>query len=248
MNKHIRILAAIAALAFGCLSSTKADNYYGQAQPVNYDQRVGGWIMESEKEYYSVRIGITAPLLFIDTQHDPSRHAQVGMALGFAYGTQLTEDFPLYLEPGIFYVSKGFTINSNLSATDYQQKMSIKMHTFEVPVVFKYRAETMVDDLTVDPFFGGFLSLGIGGKTKYFSDAISPTRHIENTFRSTGFKSFDIGLRLGCGLTYQQFYAEACYNWGLSNIARSNMEDFAYDDFDDHIHSGCFEINVGIMF
>lgn len=234
------------ALLAGLLCSSTVASY---AQPVNYDrQATSGWSFDPASSYYAVRIGITVPQLFLDTHADPSRHPQVGMALGFSYGAQLTDDFPLFVEPGIYYMNLGYTINGNISPTNYQKKMSIRMHKLELPIVFKYRIETLVDDLTVDPFFGCFLSVGVAGKTKYFDDAYDPMRYKESTYRSTAFQAFDGGLRLGCGVTYQQLYAEAAYDIGLINIARNNMTDFGYDSFDDSIRSGCLSLSVGVMF
>lgn len=247
MKGYIRTIALVTALVCAIITDTQAAGRY--RQPVNYDQQASSaWSFEPASSYYAVRIGFTVPQLFLDTHLDPSRHPQLGMALGFSYGAQLTDDYPLFLEPGLYYTTLGHTINSNLNPANYQKKMSIRMHKLEIPVVFKYRIETMFDDLTVDPFFGGFFSVGIAGKTKYFNDSYDPTRSKENTYRSTAFKAFEAGLRLGCGVTYQQLYAEAAYDIGLTNIANSNMTDFGYDNFDDSVRSGCFYLSVGVMF
>ncbi|MBO4906956.1 MAG: PorT family protein [Bacteroidaceae bacterium] len=248
MSKHIQLLLIATGLFLGSQKASATD-IEQQATPVNYDQQVASsWTQQMPREYYSVRLGLTAPVLFIDTKLDPSRHAQAGMQLGFAYGYRLSDEYPIYVEPGIFYVSKGYTINANTNPANYQKKMSIRMHTFEIPVVCKYRIETMFDDFTVDPFLGGFISLGLAGDTKYFGDSYDPSRRKENTFRSEGFSSLDAGLRLGCGMTFMQFYAEIAYDWGMTNVARSNMQDFQYDDFDDSINTGCFFFTIGVNF
>lgn len=91
--------------------------------------------------------------------------------------------------------------------------------------------------ITVEPFAGGFLSCGVGGKIKDFGQ-----REAYSSFGddyTDNFRRFDGGLRLGCGLGLQNFYVEAAYDVGLANVGK--------DDFDD-THTGNFNLTLGVNF
>ena len=117
------------------------------------------------------------------------------------------------------------------------------MTYLEIPVVFKYRFEEVSDDVCVEPFFGGFFAMGIGGKTKDFDNRVK-----RNSFGSGAYEHFDAGIRLGCGLGYRNLYAEMSYDWGLANIAQSNFNYLGYDSFDDTIRTRCLTLSVGLNF
>ena len=110
-------------------------------------------------------------------------------------------------------------------------------------MVIKYKVETNVDDLTVQPFFGGFMAVGIAGQTKCYD-----TRTKISPFGNGRFKRFDSGIRLGCGMAFQNFYLEMSYDIGLFNIADTHYADYHYDDFDGHIRTGCLSTTIGIDF
>lgn len=90
----------------------------------------------------------------------------------------------------------------------------------------------MDDDLYLQPFFGGYLSVGITGKMKNYG-----TRESESVFDN--MKRFDGGLRAGCGPEYKMMYVEVGYDLGLANIAK--------DEFD-NTKTRCFFVNLGINF
>ena len=62
----------------------------------------------------------------------------------------------------------------------------------------------------MQPLAGGYFALGIGGKSKNFAD-----REVVHSFSKHMFKHFDGGLRFGCGVTYDLFYADLTYDLGL---------------------------------
>ena len=119
---------------------------------------------------------------------------------------------PLYFETGLMYVEKG-------GEGKYQgSKFTYSLNYLEVPLLLKYNA--VVDrDLSVQPFIGGFLSAGVGGKIRDFGH-----RQAFSSFSSDGFKRFDGGIRLGCGLQYAHLYAEVGYDIGLANISRDSFD------------------------
>ena len=89
-------------------------------------------------------------------------------------------------------------------------------------------------DFSVQPFFGGYLACGVGGKIKNYGDRLS-----ESSFSHKYFQRFDGGLRIGCGAAYDMFYLDLGYDIGLSNIT--------HDEFDAS-HNRCWTLSLGVNF
>lgn len=89
-------------------------------------------------------------------------------------------------------------------------------------------------DIAITPFLGGYLACGVGGKIKDFGDRVA-----ESSFSDHNFKRFDGGLRLGCGVMFDMFYAEVGYDAGLANISNDSF---------DTAHTGTLFANIGINF
>ncbi len=73
-----------------------------------------------------------------------------------------------------------------------------------------------------------------GGKIKNYGDRVAIS-----SFSSDCFKRLDGGLRLGCGMAYDLFYADLTYDIGLANIC--------HDEFDSS-HNGCLTLSIGVNF
>ena len=190
--------------------------------------------------YMGIRFGLNVPTIhYRGTGGRADASAITRFGLGFVYGTKLGHGLPFYLESGLLYTEKGGEVEAY---EDYEYRKACLKY-FEVPVVLKYKVETPVDGLTVQPFFGGFLSVGIAGKTKFYQSRIKVS-----SYSGTRYKRFDSGLRIGCGAAYENFYFEMAYDIGLFNIAGSHYSDYYYDDFDGHIRTGCFQMSLGIDF
>lgn len=250
-RKHL--LATLFVAFAVVLSSTAQVSTVSVGKGNTYVSRSSSrWRTYDRKTYVGVRVGLNVPQMFMKllSAEAPSRHTFPGLSTGLVFGFTVSNDFPLILETGLMYMGKGVVINENRDITALQQKMKIRMHYVELPLIFKYRIDTNVDDFNVQPLFGGYFALGAGGSTKYFDLDTTPPmeRHKESTFRHEGFQKFDAGLKFGVGLQYQNFYFETSYALGLVNIANDELEDFGYNSFDDHIRTGCFNVSVGLNF
>ena len=110
------------------------------------------------------------------------------------------------------------------------------LNYLEVPLVLKYSAY-VAPATAVEPFIGGYIGCGIGGKVKDY--------HARDAYSSfsdgygANFKRMDGGIRVGCGLAYEMLYAEVGYDFGLTNIG-----DNAFDD----THNGALFLNIGLNF
>ena len=134
---------------------------------------------------------------------------------------------PVYFETGLSYVEKG-------GEGRYEgSKFTYSLNYLEMPLVVKYMIP--VDRLfSIQPFAGGYVAAGIGGKIKDFGQ-----RQAYSSFDKEGFKRFDAGIRGGCGIQFDHFYAELAYDFGLANISH---------DYFDTSRTGSLSATVGVNF
>lgn len=216
-------LFTIAALALLALTATAQGYTYQQRQ----DPQANDSYAREFSIYYGLRLGLSVATVNSDEKALDGGGGQAGLVLGGVMGFQLSPASPVYLEAGLFYTEKGGKGNSD------KTKYTYDMNYLEMPVVVKYKIETIFD-FSVSPFFGGYLAYGISGKMKDLYE-----RQSSSSFASDRFRRFDAGLRLGCGIEYKALYAEMAYDWGLYNVC--------HDDFDKS-HTGCFYLSAGVNF
>jgi len=184
--------------------------------------------------YFGFRIG---PAFAFVNSDDPMLNGgsmKGGLSFGGVVGIQLTDAAPVFAESGLTFVQKGG--RGYVSMTDgTRAKFTFNLGYLEMPILVKYRYE-MDEHMSFQPFFGGYLALGLGGKIKNFKDkqAYGSFSNQDNTFQR-----FDGGLRFGCGFGYDLAYFELGYDFGLANIGK--------DDFDT-THNGSLFLNLGINF
>ena len=159
--------------------------------------------------------------------------------IGLVYGNKLGDGLPFFLESGLIYTEKG----TEIEATEEVEFKKCYMRYLEIPIVLKYKLNTNADDFTVQPFFGGFMAVGVGGTTKLYD-----SRTKIDPFGADRYKRFDAGIRVGCGMAFQNFYFEMGYDIGLFNIAGRNYSEYHYDDFDGHIRTGNLTMTLGVDF
>ena len=176
--------------------------------------------------YYGLRIGAGLSTVMSDDHRLDGGSPKTGLNLGFVTGIQLEPATPIYVETGLLYAEKG-------GKGDYHGSFTYSMNYLEVPLVLKYM-HNFDTRTSLQPFAGVYGALGVGGQMKNFDE-----RRAYSSFDDDGFRRLDAGLRFGCGLQFDYFYAEMGYDLGLTNISR---------DFFDNSHTGSFFANVGVNF
>lgn len=179
---------------------------------------------DDTERYYGLRLGMNVASTSSESNAFDT-NPRTGLVIGFAYGMQLSKHHPLWLEASLLYSEKGGKTHQD------GDKVTYRLGYLQLPIVAKYGIN-MDDDLYLQPFFGGYLSVGITGKMKNYG-----TRESESVFDN--MKRFDGGLRAGCGLEYKMMYVEVGYDLGIANIAK--------DEFD-NTKTRCFFVNLGINF
>nr|MBP7472365.1 PorT family protein [Prevotella sp.] len=232
----------IITLMAGMLMSVSASaQYYPNGRPIPPSKRTGYYSSQNSRQSYNrsyndndcyigFRVGPGFSTVNSDSKYLDTNKSRTGLNIGMAVGMPLTESVPLYFETGLYYTQKGG--KSTYDGT----KFTYGLDYIELPLLLKYRAP-LTNNITVEPFVGGYLACGVSGKIKDYGE-----REAYSSFSSDyddNFNRFDGGVKLGCGMSFDMLYVEASYDIGLANVGK--------DDFDD-THTGCFNLTVGINF
>lgn len=162
---------------------------------------------------------------------------RTGLNVGVAVGTKITYRTPLYLETGLYYTEKGGKGNGGRLGT----KFTYDLNYLEIPLLFKYKAP-ITHDFSIEPYFGGYFAVGVGGKIKDYDNREAYNSFSSNCYDNGTFQRCDGGLKFGVGASYRlsrdaELYMEVGYDCGLSNIC--------HDTFD-RSKNGTLQLNFGI--
>lgn len=186
-----------------------------------------------EDRYIGVRVGPSFSNILGDGTDGMS--TRVGLNIGAVVGFPLSDSTPLFLESGLMYTEKGY------KNTEAGADVKGTLCYLELPLVFKYAYE-IDDKLALQPFFGGYFSYGLGGKTKDFNATKSDDSfgHVINFSDDLlSFRRVDAGFRLGVGAQYDLFYMELSYDLGMANIGHDEYKS---------VRNGALSINFGVNF
>ena len=183
-----------------------------------------------DDSYGGLRLGLSLANVSSDSPYLDGNKMRAGVVAGLVGGTRIGSYTPLFLEAGVLFTQKGGKCESG------GEKFTYALDYIEAPLVFKYKAD-LGGDVAIEPFVGGFIAYGVGGKIKdyQYREAYSSFGDKYND----NFKRFDGGIRVGCGFSFDQFYVEGAYDFGLANVGK--------DDFDD-THTGALNLTVGMNF
>nr|WP_255414284.1 MULTISPECIES: porin family protein [Prevotella] len=211
------------------------DHHVGLAHPREVPRRTGYYRNYHARQsnstvYGGFRLGLGVSTVSSDSPLFDSNKASTGLNIGLAIGAPVSYRAPLFLESGPYYTEKGGKSTYN------NEKFTYSLNYLEVPLVlkYKYRADR---DITIEPFVGGYLACGVGGKIKDYNHRAA-YNSFDDDYDDT-FNRFDGGLKLGVGASFQQLYLEAGYDIGLANVGKDNF---------DETRNGCFNLTVGINF
>lgn len=241
--KRILLFAAIAL----SLSNLSAQTYYKSTKDGKPVTKTSRWNDYARSQYFGVRVGVSVAWgwMYHGQMNDINTNSQTGVSVALLYGKQIaTPDVPLFIEAGLRYVQKGFVSDFDWKGKHYDYKHN--MNYLQIPLHFKYKIRTGVDDLTVQPFVGGFFEIGLGSTSLKYE----PTREKFDTFSDEILKRVDAGVRFGLGAAYQNFYLELTYDLGLVNTLRDGTKKYypMYEGFDESAHHGCFCASIGLDF
>jgi hypothetical protein len=226
------VILALLGLAMAMPSFGQYSRYGNRTPQRRYNNAyTSRWRNYDRETYFGLRLGVAVSTINSDGNLYDGGDAKSGINLGVVAGTQLASNTPFFLEGGLYYTEKGGKGYNVFNGA--KQNSTARLSYLEVPIVVKYKY-FIDNDFALQPYFGGYMSCGVGGKIKYYG-----SRQAEDSFDDSYFQRFDGGLRLGCGLSFQNLYIDMAYDFGLANIGQ--------DDFDTS-HTGCFFANIGVDF
>lgn len=180
--------------------------------------------------YYGFRIGMGVATVSSDAPALDANNAKTGLNVGFVAGTQITPAAPIFLESGLSYIEKG-------GKSDYQgNRFTYALNYLELPLLLKYKYHA-APQVTIEPFVGGYLAVGVGGKIKDYGDRKAYSSFDGDT--PSSFRRFDGGLKVGCGVGFEMLYLGLSYDIGLANVGHYDFED---------TRTGCLNLEVGVNF
>ena len=120
-----------------------------------------------------------------------------GIALDFKVAP-----FPLYVGTAVNYVNYAYKLD-----TKYVNDKKWDIHAIQVPIIVSYHSYhiNVAPNLFVNPFVGEFMAV-----------AVSKEGGID--------KSFNYGLRAGCGLNFGKLTFDVGYDLGLANLGKGSFE------------------------
>lgn len=224
----LALIIAVTSISASAQSYRNSRYYNNSTDRLDYRRHSLGEGPKAGNLYYGLRIGPAFSTVNSDDSRLDGGDSQTGLSVGVVAGIPLSDRLPLFFETGLYYTEKGG--KKKLSSG---KKMTYDLNYLEMPLTVKY-VYNMDDHFSLQPLFGGYLACGISGKMKNFEE-----REAQKSFSSDNFKRFDGGLRIGCGVGYDLFYADITYDIGLANIC--------HDTFDTS-HNGCLTLNFGVNF
>lgn len=235
------ILAAIAIAMMAMPTCVQAQAYrYNPNTPAK--RSTASNFFEHSDMYYGVRLGVGFNTIGSSSPCIKGNSIFTGLNIGGVVGFSLTDEAPLFVETGASYAQKGakgtYTTIGEGSKT-YDAKYNLGY--LEIPAVVKY-VYAADDQLSIQPFAGLFLDTGLGGSIKVQSgtnDRDKRPAFSDYDADDVHFTRFDIGLKLGCGVSYDVFYGEVFYDLGLANTCNDAVES---------THNRRLGINIGVNF
>ncbi|MCR4854339.1 MAG: PorT family protein [Prevotella sp.] len=193
-----------------------------------HGRSTGTWRGGSNYYYYGLRIGPSFSTVSSDDPYLDGSSMKTGLNVGMATGFNINRT-PLFFETGLYYTEKGGKGKAD------GDRFTYNLNYLEVPLVLKYDVY-MGNNFSIQPFLGGYLACGVGGKIKDFG-----AREAYSSFSDSpySFQRFDGGVRMGCGIQYDMLYLDLTYDLGLANVS--------HDDFDESSNSALM-LNFGLNF
>lgn len=182
--------------------------------------------------YFGLRLGASFSTVISDDPYLDSGSARTGLNVGAYMGVPLSRYTPVYLEGGLVYNEKGGKQGSG------RDKFTYGLNYLQLPLTVKY-SFSPDGHFAVQPYAGGYLACGVGGKIKNFGEREAYSSFGDDKPGQPRFDRFDGGIKVGCGFAYDALYADLSYEYGLANISNDSF---------DRTRNSSFMLSVGVNF
>lgn len=240
MKKNLMLLCTLLVLACApaCAQHFTQSRYYNNSTGrLDYTRGQGSWSHRyryslNPYNYFGLRLGASMVTVSSDDPNLDGGKTKTGLNIAAIAGISLSDYTPIYFETGLQYIEKGGKKEIG------KEDMTYTLGYLEVPLVVKY-CYSPDGHFAVQPYFGGYLACGVGGKMKNFRNREAYNSFGHDTPEQPRFQRFDGGLKVGCGVSYDVLYFDVCYEYGLTNICH---------DYFDTSHNSVFSFNIGVNF
>lgn len=147
-----------------------------------------------------------------------NRSAKFGWHLGVSDQILLSRIVPLYLETGLYLSNKGgkwreSATEGDVTTTEFHK---FGMTYMQVPLRLNWHFE-VDDDVSIEPFIGIHYALGLWGRAV---TEIGGNREVSRLFNGRDFRRSDVGVSLGLGTSWYDFYAAFGWERGFLNLSK----------------------------
>lgn len=236
----------LAALALGTLAVS--------AQSVGGGRSSGGnSFFSTEKADHGVTFGIRGGLNVagLSTEAVKGEKNYLSSKSGIGYNAGVNIDIPIvksmYIQTGLYWTVKTAKMENSYRSEYHTYKFNPSF--IEIPLLASYRYD-LSNNIQLQVNLGPYFAYGVAGKFKYGDD----NETLFNDTKDRNYKypkylnPFDIGIKIGTGITINRFFVGISYEKGLNNIAHKERYSFA-DNWDlQSIKTHNFSVNVGYDF
>ncbi len=173
-----------------------------------------------------LRGGLNLSTLSWNEFDDPAidRRAKMGWHFGLSDQILLSQTLPFYLETGIYLSNKGGMWS--LSDTDPNGINTVVSEQFgmtylQIPLKLNYHF--VLDEFSIEPFIGFHYDLGLWGRSVEKIDVGGEkSKDVGKLYKDDDFKRSDVGISLGVGASWSDFYAAISWERGFLNLSKTN--------------------------
>ena len=205
---------------------------------------------QEQKTTWGVRAGLNVANMTVKSGNvKVSYDARASFNVGASLQQSIAPRLPFFLETGLYLSGNG----SKYTAGGETIKITPMYLKLPVAVSYHFNVKNVVN---IQPYVGFYYGLGLGGKLKYESGAVSEEFNLfrkttlefgnESYEMSKQMKRSDFGMRFGVGVAFRtHYYLTLGYDLGLVNTAyKSTDSEFDYGT----LKNKAFFISLGYNF
>jgi len=184
----------------------------------------------SAQSGFGIRAGINFANqnISVDGIGDLDTDSKGGLDVAILYNAAFESGFAI--QPEIHYAQSGY--KGEITINNLTQEVVAELNYVQVPILFKFDVLGVTDNISLSPFIGPYVALGVTGDVQ----------DIEIDW-DEDYNRLDYGGVLGVMLQFTPgFFVDARYNFGLANIAHDEDSDRI------EIKNAIFGLGVGFIF
>ncbi len=197
-----------------------------EVEMISNAEEKGGKDGENEGAQWGLRTGMNFSKM-TGTYLGEDYSSLLGFHFGVVVDVPLYKD-NLYLQPGFYYMRKGFKQEYDYEYRKQSLQMEVKqrLNYFEIPLLLSGRYTFGIAQLQLN--FGPYISFGGWGRWNAYLNG-----DLDESESDTPGKVWDAGLIIGAGvLLNRHFYIGFQYDFGLIDFYGEGLYNYGYGGYD----------------